>query len=403
MPSKNYFSPPTVQFSFKIFRTVKEFSPTRWDKIAADKIFLHTNYLQALENSAPAGISFRYVLVYENSTLKAICNFQVADLSSKELGSIINLENYGDILSTIGNKINNMLFSDSKYTSNNLVVCGSLFVSGEYGIAVEEEKLLPMVFKIFPEVLSKITEGIEKDKGRVVAVSVKDFYEREDVYAKELTNEKFHRMVIDPNMIFKVRNNWKTFDDYLGALSSKYRVRANSVAEKLGSVHIKYLEISEIEKERESIEKLYYNVQKKAPVRIVKSDVRYFYELKKHLKDDFVFRAFYLDGKMIAFTSGFKKLKQYEAHFIGIDYHYNKSHAIYQNILYDFIHEAIKNNATELVFGRTAMEIKSTVGAIAIPLFSYIRFTNGILNRIIKTFIPTEENKNWIPRNPFKE
>jgi hypothetical protein len=105
---------------------------------------------------------------------------------------------------------------------------------------------------------------------------------------------------------------------------------------------------------------------------------------------------------MIAFTSGFKSGPHYEAHFIGIDYHYNKSHSLYQNILYDFIREAIKNKSGQLTFGRTAMEIKSTVGAVAYPLYSYLKFSNGFLNSLIKPFIPSETNTGWIPRSPFK-
>lgn len=400
---KNKFKniPPAI--SFEIFQFMKEFSKEKWNALAGEKIFLQHNYLFALENSTPAGIRFRYVFVYENKILKAICYFQLADLTSAELGSFINLENYGGIINSVGNRLNDLLFSGKKYRSNNLLVCGSLFVSGEYGIACKDERFFPDVFKLLPEIINNISERITDENGRVVGVSIKDFYEEHDIFAIELTRKNFYRMVIDPNMIFKIRKDWTTYDDYLNAMSAKYRLRANNVMKKIEDVEIKYLEPGDIRKEKEGIEKLYHNVQKKAPVRIVKVDIHYFLELKKQLKNDFVFRAFYLEHKMIAFTSGFKHDSHYEAHFIGIDYHYNKSHLLYQNILYDFIHEAIKNKSSELVFGRTAMEIKSGVGAVAYPLFAYIKLSNSFLNKLVKPFIPTEENKSWIPRNPFRE
>ncbi|MFI5220279.1 MAG: hypothetical protein ACHQNT_12410 [Bacteroidia bacterium] len=401
-PKQNQLTASKNNISFSVYNSVNEFSTAEWNKIAGEKIFLQTNYLQALEQSETAGISFRYVTISENKIPKAIAYFQVADLTSKELGSFINLENYGTVLQAAGNKINDLLFSGSKYSSNNLLVCGSLFVSGEYGIAADN-KFLPITFNLFSEIIETISEGITQTGGRVIACTVKDFYEDKDKAANVLTKNNFHRMVVDPNMIFKVRSGWKTFDDYLEAMSAKYRLRANNSMKKIEHVRIKYLNDVEIEKEKDSIDKLYLNVQKKAPVRIVRANINYFGCLKKYLKDQFVFRAFYIEGKMIAFTSGVKHNGHYEAHFIGIDYHYNQSHSIYQNILYDFIHEAIKSRSEELYFGRTAMEIKSTVGAVAHPLFSYFRFSNSLLNRLVKPFIPKEENKSWIPRNPFKE
>ncbi len=401
-PSKNIFQNDN-EVTFEIFDSVNEFSSAEWNEISKENYLLHCNYLNALEKSSAAGITFRYVFIYEKKVVVAICYFQIADLSSKEIGSLVNLENSGFIFSSIGNKINNLLFSGNKYSSNNLLVCGSLFISGENGIACSAKKYFELVFHLLPEITEKISVQIKEKGGRVICYSVKDFYDESDIYVGKLIKQKFHRMVIDPNMVFTVRKDWKKFDDYLDAMTAKYRLRTNNVMKKLENIDIKYMELREIENEKNSIENLYMQVQKKAPVRIVRVNINYFLSLKKYLKDEFVIRAFYLKNKMIAFTSGFKKGPHYEAHYIGIDYHYNKSYSLYQNILYDFIQEAIKSKCEHLYFGRTAMEIKSTVGAVALPLYSYIKFSNSILNRLVKPFIPSEKNESWTPRNPFKE
>ncbi len=400
--ARNKYKADGNSVSFEIAETLHEINAVEWNKIAGHKIFLRYDYLQALEHSKPSGISFRYVVLHEGTIPIGICYFQCADLTSKELGSIINFENYGNLISSIANSINELLFSTKRYSANILLVCGSLFVSGEYGIACVDEKHFPLLIKALPSVISRITDKIQENQGRVIAVSVKDFYEAEKIHTDYLLNENFHRMIIDPNMIFHVQPQWKSFDNYLDALSAKYRLRANNTIKKLEGIELKYLEYEDIVRESAIIDKLYHNVQKKAPVRIARVDMNYFLELKNHLKNEFVMRGYYLENKMIAFTSGFIHARHYEAHFIGLDYHFNKSHALYQNMLYDFINEAIKNNTKELVFGRTAMEIKSTVGAVAHPLVSYIKFSSKILNRMIKPFIPSEENKNWIPRSPFK-
>ena len=132
---KNKFQNSDKEITFEILNSANDISVAEWNKIAGENIFLQYDYLIAIEKSNAAGISFRYVLICENKIAIALCYFQIADISSKEIGSLINFENSGVILSSIGNKINSLLFSGNKYSSSNLLVCGSLFVSGEHGIA----------------------------------------------------------------------------------------------------------------------------------------------------------------------------------------------------------------------------------------------------------------------------
>ncbi len=81
----------------------------------------------------------------------------------------------------------------------------------------------------------------------------------------------------------------------------------------------------------------------------------------------------------------------------------NKELELYQNILYDYVKEAIDNNLQQLTLGRTASEIKSTVGAEAHQLTCYIRHRNPLSNHLIKPIIDSIKTSDWIPRNPFKE
>ena len=51
------------------------------------------------------------------------------------------------------------------------------------------------------------------------------------------------------------------------------------------------------------------------------------------------------------------------AYLVGLDYHYNREHSIYPRILNDYLQEAIEFGAEQVDFGRTASEIKTTLGA----------------------------------------
>jgi hypothetical protein len=67
------------------------------------------------------------------------------------------------------------------------------------------------------------------------------------------------------------------------------------------------------------------------------------------------------------------------------------------------IDEAIRNKRTVVNLGRTAAEIKTTVGAKAYDLICYIKPQNTISKLIQKPFISFLQPAEWTPRNPFKE
>jgi hypothetical protein len=105
----------------------------------------------------------------------------------------------------------------------------------------------------------------------------------------------------------------------------------------------------------------------------------------------------------MAFTSSLFNKCFYEAHLIGMDYSLLRSHALYQNLLYHFVNEAIALRAPKLFFGRSALEIKSTAGATPIEMHALIRFENKIANQVLKPMLQKVKVEEWIQRNPFKE
>ena len=293
-----------------------------------------------------------------------------------------------------------MLFSGNHGRSNYVVCCGSFIVSGEHGISFANKENQHLILSLIPKVLSTLKHEIEKTAD-ICGWAVKDFFDNS--YAGHLLEEdKFINAPMDPEMIFYPRSDWKNFDDYINSLSAKYRLRANNVLKKTEGLVIRELTEKEIREHAKEIETLYYNVQERATVRLVRVNANYFLQLKKHLKDSFYIKAFFKDGKMIAFISGLVHKGFHEAHFIGIDYTYNKALQLYQNILYQFIKDAAENKSCCLYFGRTAMEIKSTVGAKAYPLYTYFKLDNSFLNNMMRHFSGRMKQDEWVQRSPFK-
>ena len=72
-------------------------------------------------------------------------------------------------------------------------------------------------------------------------------------------------------------------------------------------------------------------------------------------------------------------------------------------MLYDMLEFAINNKFKTVVYARTAMEIKSSVGAEAGPMVVYLKHTNGFLNAVLKQiFKLMNPSEDWHERHPFK-
>jgi hypothetical protein len=126
-------------------------------------------------------------------------------------------------------------------------------------------------------------------------------------------------------------------------------------------------------------------------------------ELKKKLGKDYILKTYWLNHKIVGFLSGVINQTSLDAHFVGIDYLLNREYAIYQRMLYDYIEIAINKNLKTINFGRTASEIKSSVGAVPQDLTMYLRHKKSITNSIISLFLQKIQPTAFQQKFPFKK
>jgi hypothetical protein len=88
---------------------------------------------------------------------------------------------------------------------------------------------------------------------------------------------------------------------------------------------------------------------------------------------------------------------------LGMDYDANAAHAIYLNVLYDFVADAIARGCRRVVMGRTALEMKSAIGAAARSMACWMRHGNPVGNRLIAPLVAQLRPSEWTPRSPFKD
>lgn len=391
-------------FAFAMYDSVEMINVLHWNNVIENgSEFLQIPYLTIMENEHPDNMRFHYAIIYERKEPVAVAYFQVIDFSSESFGSLIE-EKDSEISCLITGylkkHLSNHLKRSAEKINMRLLICGNAFISGEHGFTYSPKIDKIAAYDALADVIYRIGR-VEKLRGKIAAVLVKDFYSAEKEASDELQEFKYYDFLVEPNMIVEVE--WKSFDEYLDAMSKKYRHRAKSIIKKGGAITRSYFSAEDIRANSKQIQCLYHNVHLKAKFRLASLSTTYFSEMKKMLGDKFIFIAYYQDTKLIGFRTSFVLKNSIEAHFIGLDYTINKEVDLYQNMLYDYIREAIEYKKQQLFLGRTASEIKTTVGAQAHPLTCYVRHRNPLSNRIIKPFIDYLKPVEWVPRNPFKE
>jgi hypothetical protein len=72
-------------------------------------------------------------------------------------------------------------------------------------------------------------------------------------------------------------------------------------------------------------------------------------------------------------------------------------------MMYDMMKLGIKKRAERLHFGRTAPEIKSTIGATPSAMYGYIKHRNPLFNFFVaRPYTANLKPKEYVFRHPFK-
>ena len=69
---------------------------------------------------------------------------------------------------------------------------------------------------------------------------------------------------------------------------------------------------------------------------------------------------------------------------------------------YMILSSMVLKKAIKIVYGRTAAEFKSTIGAVPVKSKSAIYISNKILRLLLYPIAKNLTPKSWIQRNPFK-
>lgn len=380
-----------TSYTHTLFSSTKQL-PDNWNDIAISTVFLSKEYLEIIEKSAPENMICHFIGIYENEVLVGIALSQFLDLNK--------LESFGERDQCLKTWARNFIF---KNFSSHILVIGNNMLTGQnaFAFAKNIDEIVAL------KALKKATEELKavfQSKGKKIHLSTfKDFNSSEIKTFNIPEFEQNLRFSTQPNMTFFIKENWKTEQDYIDALSKKYRDQYKRSRKKALGIEKKKMNLEEIIANESLIYDLYFHVAKNAPFNTFFLPKNHFRVFKEKLKDKFLFYGYFIDDKLIGFNTLIKNGKVLDTYFLGYDDSIQKEKMLYLNMLYDMIGYSINKGFKEIIFARTALEIKSSVGAEPIKMFGLMEHSNSFINKKLAYFFKYLEPETiWQERNPFK-
>ncbi len=366
----------------RTFRSA-ECLPDVWDQLGGGDLFLSRSYLRALQSAPPQEMTFAYFLFLKADTPAGIAYAQLLPFDASK-----------NIQSLEPKSLKRCLARALRFR---LLVCGNLLLSGQHA------------FRFSPEV---------EDPIRHLAVALQDFADLEGIpgiLIKDIPRLRlrggnpfqtfgFHRSAFQPNMVLEIPHAWRQFSDYLAAMSSKYRVRARRARRRVAGIERRTLSSAQIVRKADSLYALYQEVASEADVNMLELHPDYLPNLASAFPERFRLTGYFKGGDLIGYRSSLENGEEREAHFLGFRRSENRPYDLYLNMLYDMVEEAIQGGQKRVVFSRTALEIKSSVGAEPEEMLLFLHARLAWFNPLIPLLVDwLEPRAVWQRRHPFRQ
>jgi len=381
-----------ITSSFRIYHSIQEL-PAGWDDLASGNIFLSATYLKVLELSAPKNMTCFFIGVFDNEYLVGIALSQFLDLSE--------VKSFGERDNCIKTKIRSYVFRNF---ASNVLILGNNMLTGQNTFRFKNTFSPTEGVGVLSNALEVIKRKLAKNGHKVHLTIWKDFPQSELEYFNKSAFKNYFRFSTQPNMVFHIRENWKSETDYISDLNKKYRDQYKRARKKSEGISKRKLSLEEIAEQNPKIYELYNTVAKNAPFNTFYLSENHFITLKEVLKDKFLFYGYFQDDNLVGFDTLIKNGESTDTYFLGYDENEQREKMLYLNMLYNMIGYSIKKSFKQVIFARTALEIKSSVGAKPVYLFGLIKHSNSFINYFMpRLFVFFEPEMKWQERHPFKD
>lgn len=376
-----------MSFILKIYNTACDL-PENWNAVIGNhNIMLSGEYFHVLETSAPKNMQCYFIGFFQDDNLIGGALFQYLNFISHKTFQ------KNEVFCSLRNFV-------ARQLSKDVMILGNNMLTGQNGFYFDSSKItIEQAISLLDEAVGKMQHEIRKTS----LIIYKDYQSNFIKYFKGENHKNYFRFSVQPNMMLKVMENWKSFEDYTNDFSKKYKARAKTAKKKLDGIDKSELTCDEIKNHQKEMNLLYQNVAENAPFNTFFLTENHFESMKENLKDNFKVLGYFSDKKLIGFYTLILNNEDIDTYFLGYDKELQKEKQIYLNMLLDMVDFGITHHHKRIIFGRTALEIKSTIGAEPAEIFGLIKHNNFVLNPLMKNIFPSISPKTeWIQRKPFK-
>lgn len=349
-------------------------------------LYFTRDFLEAFELANPR-IEYGYLVLSQSKTCVSLAILQLMSVA------IDNAQEHLPFSERIARSLQCYISARKM----NTMVCGNVFLSGNYGIIIKEGIPREPIYNTIAQEIKTI-----RSQKKASVFFFKDFIDQDLPVVSEIEKHQFHSFAVEPNMRLQLRESWTDFESYKASLRSKYRVKINKADQKSALLEVRSFEAADIDRYRNKLQQLYSNITGRALFKTLYLEIETYRLLKIRFRESVLINTYWHENKMVGFSTAFKVNNQLDAHFIGIDYTRNKALSIYPRILNDYVRMGIEMKVTEVNFGRTSSEIKSTFGALPEHLTCYVRHRRTVANLLFKPLVRQIKMKTYKQHTPFK-
>ena len=366
----------------------------------ADNIFIGYDYLKIAEDYPPQGSMFYYVVIFKKGQPHGFYYFQQGTFRASDSDNTDS--NFRSKEKSWSRGIQAQL---SKMINVETLIMGNILQTGEnaYHFPHCTDCKCSTDLNLVNKVIDLACESFKKRGKKIGLLFLKDFYPESTFEDNACLSDGYVKTTFEPSMEMDIPTEWNEYADYLAAVRSKYRVKFKKVNKKLEPIRRRELNLEQIIENSEQIFNFYLAIQQKAGFNLVQLHPQYFEACKRTYGDRFQLFGLYEGDEMIAFHSFFVLEHGLDAHWLGYTESKNKQYELYFNMLLLAVKMAIDLKKPRILFARTAMEIKSSVGAVPKDMYVYLKHRKSLYNKAIPkiaTFL--KGNENWEQRKPFK-
>lgn len=367
-------------FGFALADGIDSLDGESWDALTRPgTFFLGRQYLRALETDGPDNLAPRYALVFAGRRPVAAVAAQLVTVQGSRVAARL-----------------------SKRLEARLVVCGNLLSWGQHGVAFARGVDPRTVWPGVAEALYRIRRA-ERLAGRTDFALVKDVADADGQGVEALARFGYRRLATDPDMVLDIPPAWKTFDDYLAGLHSKYRKNFLRVAKDAEAAGCRVEALGDLASEAERLHALYLQVHEAAAVKPVTVPPGYLPALARAAGADLRCTVIRRGGEVLGFATTLKDGETAVGYHLGFERSLKDELPLYFRLLQAVVADAIGFGCRRLSLGRTALEPKARLGARPVATSVWLRHAHPLVNGLVGRTLGAVPHSEAPERNPFKD